>query len=41
MDFPEPPNTELEVEVAFEDSPTDVEVSVLVKFSAPEAVVGT
>jgi len=41
MDFPEPPNTELEVEVAFEDSPTDDEVSVLVKFSAPEAVVGT
>ena len=41
MDFPEPPNTEFEVEFAFEDSPTDDEDSVLVKFSAPEAVVGT
>ena len=41
MDFPEPPNTELEVEFAFRVSPTDDEDSVLVKFSAPEAVVGT
>ena len=40
MDFPEPPNTEFEAEVAFEDSPTDDVDSVLVKFSAPEAVVG-
>ena len=41
MDFPEPPNTELVVDVAVEDSLTDDEDSALVKFSVPEAAVGT
>ena len=41
MDFPEPPNTELVVEVAVEDSPTEDEDSALVKLSVPEATVGT